>query len=92
MNTKLLEELKQKVSNPYELTTILSKRIKELSMGSPRLVDVESNNLAEIAYHEILEDKISLVDKSEARETANEEEVIEIPKPLGQQKKEEAED
>lgn len=44
--------------NAYELVTILSKRAKELILGSHPLVENKSTNFVDIALSEIVEDKI----------------------------------
>ena len=55
-----MEQLFGKVGGPFRLTVLVQKRIKELKKGSPKLVNLDSNNLMEIVYQEILEDRISL--------------------------------
>lgn len=46
----------------YQLSALVQRRAVELMRGAPPLVDVDSHDLAEIALHEVLADKIELVE------------------------------
>ncbi|NUM35910.1 MAG: DNA-directed RNA polymerase subunit omega [Candidatus Brocadiae bacterium] len=55
-----IEKLIRKVGGSFHLTVLVQRRMIELKKNSPKLVDIESNNLMDIIYEEILQDKISL--------------------------------
>ncbi len=56
-----LQELSKYAGGDFRLTVLVQKRMKELNSGAKRLVEIDSNDLMEIVYHEILENKIKLV-------------------------------
>jgi DNA-directed RNA polymerase subunit K/omega len=56
-----------RVGGKYLLSALVQKRAVELMRGAPPLVDVDSNDLAEIALNEVLAEKIDLA-YAEARE------------------------
>jgi DNA-directed RNA polymerase subunit K/omega len=75
MDYSLYHEAEKKVGGKFKLAAILQKRIVELMRGDKPLITLDSENLKEIALHEILQDKIELIldDSSlEALETAGE--------------------
>lgn len=55
-----MEILLKKVGGPFQLTVLIQKRLKELQAGRPKLIDTDTNDLKEIVFREILEDKIKL--------------------------------
>ena len=61
MDYNLYYEAERKVGGRFKLATMLQKRIVELMRGDHKLVDVQSDNLKEIAVREILAGKIELV-------------------------------
>jgi len=56
-----MEELYQKVGGIFRLTVLVQKRLKQLNSGARPLVKVESKNLRDTVYKEILEGKIQLI-------------------------------
>lgn len=56
-----MEELYQKVGGVFRLTVLVQKRLKQLNSGARPLVKVESKNLRDTVYKEILEGKIQLI-------------------------------
>lgn len=54
------EELVKKVGGKFRLVTLVQRRIRELQRGAKPLVDIKSDELKEIVYHEIMEDKIDI--------------------------------
>ena len=68
----MLEELKEervveKVGGRFKLSTLIQKRMIQLSQGSRPLVEMDSNDRMQIVLHEILQDKIFLDTTNEVR-------------------------
>lgn len=68
----MLEELKEervveKVGGRFKLSTLIQKRMIQLSQGSRPLVSIDSNDRMQIVLHEILQDKIFLDTSNEVR-------------------------
>ncbi len=68
----MLEELKEervveKVGGRFKLSTLIQKRMIQLSQGSRPLVEIDSNDRMQIVLHEILQDKIFLDTTNEVR-------------------------
>ena len=55
-----LEEAIDRANGPFKATSLIQKRLKLLNQGSQKLVDVVSRNLFDVAFVELLEDKIAL--------------------------------
>ncbi|MCL5773998.1 MAG: DNA-directed RNA polymerase subunit omega [Firmicutes bacterium] len=53
-----LDDLLEKVASKYELITMVSKRARQINVGSPRLVDTSSAKPVTIAMEEIVQGKI----------------------------------
>ena len=53
-----MEKLLEKVDNPYELVMLAAKRTRQLTQGSPKLVEGDDLKLSTIALREIAEGKI----------------------------------
>lgn len=63
-----IEEAIRKVGGRFKLTVLINKRIRELIRGYRPLVKIDSTNPMEIAFREILEGKIALVDTQQSVE------------------------
>lgn len=68
----MLEELKEeavveKVGGRFKLSTLIQKRMIQLSQGSRPLVEISSNDRMQIVLQEILQDKIVLDTSNEVR-------------------------
>ncbi len=61
MDYNLYYEAERKVGGRFKLAAVLQKRIVELMRGDIKLVDIQTDNLKEIAIHEVLQGKIELV-------------------------------
>lgn len=61
MDYNLYHEAEKVVGGRFKLAAMLQKRIVQLMRGDPKLVDLQTDNLKEIALREILEGKIELV-------------------------------
>ncbi len=55
-----LKEVLDRAGGPFEVTSLLQKRLRSLNQGAQKLVDVTSRNLFDIAFAELLEEKITL--------------------------------
>lgn len=55
-----LEEAIDRVGGPFKATSLIQKRLKSLNQGAQKLVDVTSRNLFDVAFVELLENKIAL--------------------------------
>ncbi len=67
------ETLIQKVGGKFKLTSLIQKRMVELNRGARPLVKVDSKNLRDIVYEEILQDKIQIAPREEVGFTFEEE-------------------
>jgi DNA-directed RNA polymerase subunit omega len=68
----MLEELKEerivnKVGGRFKLSTLIQKRLIQLSQGSRALVNVNTHDKMVIVLHEIMEDKIFLNTENQVR-------------------------
>ena len=63
-----IETLVNKTGGPFYLTVLIQKRLKELKEGAEKLVDLETDDLLEIVYQEIIEDKIELIPEADGQE------------------------
>ena len=54
------DDLVKKIGGKFRLVTLVQRRIRELQRGSRPLVDLKSDDLKEIVFHEIMEDKIDI--------------------------------
>ncbi len=57
-----LKEVLDRVGGPFKATSLLQKRLKSLNQGAQKLVDVTSRNPFDIAFAELLEEKITLAE------------------------------
>ena len=66
----LMEKLRNRVSNAYQLVIIAAKRTRQIAGGAPKLVDVKCSKECTTALWEIAEGKIKYVkiDKEAAGE------------------------
>ena len=55
-----LKEVIDRVGGRFKATSLLQKRLKSLHQGAQKLVDITSRNQFDVAFAEILEDKIAL--------------------------------
>ena len=63
MNADLVKQALEKVLSPHVLVNMVSRRVHQLSAGGgdmsrPLIANVENLGLADIALHEIIEDKM----------------------------------
>jgi DNA-directed RNA polymerase subunit omega len=63
------EQIVNKVGGRFKLSTLIQKRLVQLTAGARPLVDVPTENKMEIVVQEILQDKIFLDSSSELRIT-----------------------
>ena len=67
MNTDLVEEASKIIPEPPTLINMVSRRVKQLNLGRPALVEVEPRmGQADIALREIIEGKIVVDDSEES--------------------------
>ncbi len=57
-----LKEVLDRVGGPFKATSLIQKRLKALNQGAQKLVDVTSRNPFDIAFAELLEEKIALAE------------------------------
>ncbi len=57
-----LKEVLDRIGGAFKATALLQKRLKSLNQGAQKLVDVTSRNLFDIAFAELLEEKITLAE------------------------------
>lgn len=55
-----LKEVLDRIGGPFKATALLQKRLRSLNQGAQKLVDVTSRNPFDIAFAEMLEEKIAL--------------------------------
>jgi len=60
MNRSEIDAMADKFGGRYKLTVLIQKRLRELTKGAQRLVDVESRNLIHIVLEEIRQGKIGI--------------------------------
>jgi DNA-directed RNA polymerase subunit K/omega len=60
MDSSKIWELSKKTGGVFKLTVLLQKRVQELIRGAPKLVEISSHNVLDIALKELEEGKISL--------------------------------
>lgn len=60
MNRSEIDALADKFGGRYKLTVLIQKRLRELTKGAQKLVDVESRNLIQIVIEEIKQGKIGI--------------------------------
>ena len=60
MNRSEIDALSEKFGGRYKLTVLIQKRLRELTKGAQKLVDVESRNLIHIVIEEIKQGKIGI--------------------------------
>ena len=66
MRTDLVEQASKVIPEPPTLINMVSRRVKQLNLGRPALVEVEPRmGQADIALKEIIEGKIVVDDESE---------------------------
>jgi DNA-directed RNA polymerase subunit omega len=59
MSSVSIEELLKKVSSPFKLVILASKRALELADGAPKLVETNSKRFSTIALEEIAKGKVT---------------------------------
>lgn len=65
-----IEELLRQCNSVYKLVLLAAKRAKEISEGSPALVDTAHRKVTSVALEEILEGRVLYkVDAQEQRQT-----------------------
>ena len=65
-----LKEVIDRMGGAFKATALLQKRLKALNQGAQKLVDVTSRNQFDIAFAELLEEKIALGDIPESQKLA----------------------
>lgn len=75
-----LDEYSERVGGVTKLTVLLQKRARELIKGMPRLVEIDSDSPIEIAFEELRQNKISLVEPDEMLIASEETEKEEVTK------------
>ena len=55
-----LKEVIDRSGGAFKATSLLQKRLKALNQGAQKLVDITSRNQFDIAFAELLEEKIAL--------------------------------
>lgn len=60
MNRTEIDELAEKFGGRYKLTVLIQKRLRELTKGAQKLVDLETRNLISIVIEEIKQGKIAI--------------------------------
>ena len=53
-------ELLDKINSRYTLVTVISKRARQLAMGSPKLTNFNSDSEVSVACHEVAEGKVTI--------------------------------
>jgi hypothetical protein len=66
MNPILVKKALEKVVNAHVLVNLVSQRVRQLNaggggLGRPLLADVQNLSAADVALHEIIEDKMDFV-------------------------------
>lgn len=65
------EEIVNKVGGRFKLSTLIQKRMVQLSQGARPLIDTNSEDKMAIVLQEILQDKIYLDSSDEVRQGAS---------------------
>jgi len=78
MNSELVKQALQKVTNPHVLVNLLSRRVRQLNSGNgrgsnPMVANTENLGVADIALREIIEEKMGF----------DMPEIIELSRPTG---------
>jgi len=78
MNSELVKQALEKVTNPHVLVNMLSRRVRQLNFGNgssgrPMVANTENMGVADIALREIVEDKMGF----------DMPEIIELSRPTG---------
>lgn len=60
MNRSEIDTMAEKFGGRYKLTVLIQKRLRELTKGAQKLVDVDSRNLIEVVLEEIKQGKIAI--------------------------------
>ena len=63
------EEIVRKVGGRFKLSTLIQKRMVQLSQGARPLIDTNSEDKMAIVLQEILQDKIYLDSSDEVKQT-----------------------
>ncbi len=64
------EEIVRKVGGRFKLSTLIQKRLVQLSQGARPLVDTKSEDKMAVVLQEIIQDKIYLDSSDEVRQGA----------------------
>ena len=78
MNSELVKQALEKVTNPHVLVNLLSRRVRQLNFGNgssgrPMVTNTENLGVADIALREIIEEKMGF----------DMPEIIELSRPTG---------
>jgi DNA-directed RNA polymerase subunit omega len=78
MNSELVKQALEKVTNPHVLVNLLSRRVRQLNFGNgssgrPMVANTENLGVADIALREIIEEKMGF----------DMPEIIELSRPTG---------
>ena len=68
MNRAEIDQLAEKFGGRFKLTVLIQKRVKELTRGAAKLVELESRNLIHVAMEEIRQGKIGIMGYETAEE------------------------
>ncbi|OUR64740.1 DNA-directed RNA polymerase subunit omega [Methylophaga sp. 42_25_T18] len=81
-----VEDCLENVDNRFQLVLVASKRARELSFGAEAMVEIDNDKPTVLALREIAEGLVdaSILDKTTAREHAEESIVAEEELPTGQ--------
>lgn len=60
MNRTEIDTLAEKFGGRYKLTVLIQKRLRELTKGAQKLVDLDSRNLIHVVIEEIKQGKIGI--------------------------------
>ena len=60
MNRTEIDSLAEKFGGRFKLTVLIQKRMRELTKGAQKLVDVDSRNLIQVVIEEIKQGKIGI--------------------------------
>jgi DNA-directed RNA polymerase subunit omega len=60
MNRTEIDTLADKFGGRYKLTVLIQKRLRELTKGAQKLVDIDSRNLIHVVIEEIKQGKIGI--------------------------------
>lgn len=65
MNYKIIDELTKQVGGPLRLTSLIVNRARQLIKRAPVLIETKINDPVQIAFLELMQNKIKLSDEAE---------------------------